>query len=296
MQDLRITFLGTSAGMPTLARNVASVAVTVDGRVLLFDCGEGTQHQLMKSAVRFGAIEAIFLTHLHGDHLFGLPGLLTSMSLNARAKPLALYGPAGIAAFMRALPLYHTSFDVEIHEIIPGRVRLGDGYSIDAAPLVHSVPCFALRIVEDDRPGEFDVSRAVALGLPPGPAYGRLQRGETVGDVKPSDVLGPTRPGRRVVYCTDTRPCDAAIDLARGADVLIHEATYASDMAAEAVDRFHATAAEAATVARDAGVAQLILTHISPRYTDATMLLDEARAVFAATELASDHAVFEVSQ
>ena len=296
MQDIRVTFLGTSAGMPTRSRNVASVAVTMDGQVLLFDCGEGTQHQLMKSAVRFGAIEAIFLTHLHGDHLFGLPGLLSSMSLNARERPLALCGPTGTAAFMRALPLYHTSFDVEIHEIAPGRVRTAEGYAVDAAPLVHSAPCFAFRLVEDDRPGEFDVARAGALGLPPGPAYGRLQRGETVGDIKPSDVLGPARPGRRIVYCTDTRPCEAAVELARGADLLIHEATYASDMAAEAVERFHATAAEAAAVARDAGVGQLILTHVSPRYTDAAVLLDEARAVFAATELASDHAVFEVTR
>src|SRR5207244_12777391 len=129
-----VTCLGTSAGMPTRARNVASVAVTMDGRTLLFDCGEGTQQQLMNSAVRFGAIDAIFLTHLHGDHLFGLPGLLASMSLNARERPLALYGPAGIAEFMRALPLYHTSFDVEIHELTPGRVRRGDGYSLGPPP------------------------------------------------------------------------------------------------------------------------------------------------------------------
>src|SRR6185436_2044851 len=165
MDQIRIVFLGTSAGMPTRARNVASVAVTMDGRVLLFDCGEGTQHQLMKSALRFGAIEAIFITHLHGDHLFGLPGLLSSMSLNARERPLALYGPAGIAAFMQSLPLYHTSFDVDIHETDAGRVRVGDGYAVDAAPLIHSAPCFAYRIVEADRPGEFDVARARALGI-----------------------------------------------------------------------------------------------------------------------------------
>ena len=294
MQDIRIIFLGTSAGMPTRARNVASVAVMLDGRVLLFDCGEGTQHQLMRSAVRFGAIEAIFLTHLHGDHLFGLPGLLASMSLNAREKPLALYGPAGIAEFMRALPLYRTSFDVETHELAPGRVRRGDGYSVDAASLVHSAACFGFRIVEDDRPGEFDVARAAALGLPPGPAYGRLQRGESVGGVKPSDVLGPARPGRRIVYCTDTRPCDNAIELARGADVLIHESTYASDMAEEAVQRFHATAAEAAAVAREAEVERLIITHISPRYAEPSALLAEARQVFAQTELAEDFACFDV--
>ena len=294
MQDIRIIFLGTSAGMPTRARNVASVAVMMDGRALLLDCGEGTQHQLMRSAVRFGAIEAIFLSHLHGDHLFGLPGLLASMSLNARDKPLALYGPAGIAEFMRALPLYHTSFDVEIHELAPGRVRRGDGYSVDAAPLVHSAACFGFRVVEDDRPGEFDVARAVALGLPPGPAYSRLRRGEPVGEVKPSDVLGPARPGRRIVYCTDTRPCDNAIELARGATLLIHESTYSSDMAEEAVQRFHSTAAEAAAVAREAEVERLIITHISPRYTEPSALLAEACQVFAQTELAEDFACFDV--
>lgn len=280
--------------MPTRARNVASVAVMLDGRVLLFDCGEGTQHQLMRSAVRFGAIEAIFLTHLHGDHLFGLPGLLASMSLNAREKPLALYGPAGVAEFMRALPLYRTSFDVEIHELAPGRVRRGDGYAVDAAPMVHSAACFGFRIVEDDRPGEFDAARAAALGLPPGPAYGRLQRGESVGGVAPSDVLGPARPGRRIVYCTDTRPCDNAIELAHRATVLIHESTYASDMAEEAVQRFHATAAEAAAVAREAEVERLIITHISPRYAEPSALLAEAREVFAQTELAEDFACFDV--
>jgi ribonuclease Z len=294
LQDILIIFLGTSAGMPTRARNVASVAVMLDGRVLLFDCGEGTQHQLMRSAVRFGAIEAIFLTHLHGDHLFGLPGLLASMSLNAREKPLALYGPAGVAEFMRALPLYRTSFDVEIHELAPGRVRRGDGYAVDAAPMVHSAACFGFRIVEDDRPGEFDAARAAALGLPPGPAYGRLQRGESVGGVAPSDVLGPARPGRRIVYCTDTRPCDNAIELAHRATVLIHESTYASDMAEEAVQRFHATAAEAAAVAREAEVERLIITHISPRYAEPSALLAEAREVFAQTELAEDFACFDV--
>lgn len=288
MQDIRITFLGTSAGMPTRARNVASVAVTMDGRTLLFDCGEGTQHQLMRSEVRFGAIDAIFISHLHGDHLFGLPGLLSSMSLNARTRPLALYGPADLAAFMRSLPLYHTSFDVTFDELTPGRIHRGDGYSVDAAPLVHSAPCFAFRVVEDDRPGEFDPERARALGIPPGPAWGELQRAND------PRVCGPARPGRRIVYCTDTRPCVA--QLARGADVLIHEATYASDMAQEAVDRYHATAAEAAAVAREAGVAQLILTHVSPRYTDVSQLLAEARAIFPQTELAEDFACFDVAR
>jgi ribonuclease Z len=293
LQDIRIIFLGTGAGMPTRARNVAAVALVMDGRVLLFDCGEATQHQLMRSPLRFGAIEAIFISHLHGDHLFGLPGLLASMSLNAREAPLALYGPSGITAFMHSLPLYHTSFDVEIHELAPGRARRANGYTVDAAPLAHSAPCFGFCVVEDDRPGEFDVTRAQALGLPPGPLYGRLQRGETVGDIKPSHVLGPARPGRRVVYVTDTRPCEAAVELARGADVLIHESTYAEEMAEEARERTHATAGEAAEIARRAGVKQLILTHVSPRYGDASRLLEEARAIFPQTMLAEDFACFD---
>jgi ribonuclease Z len=296
VQSVRITFLGTSAGMPTRDRNVASVAVTLDGSTLLFDCGEATQHQLMRSGVRAGSIDAVFLTHLHGDHLFGLPGLLASMSLNARERPLDVFGPGGLATFIDALPLFHTSFEVRVHDVATYR---GNGFQVDAAPVEHSAPCFAYRIVEDDRPGPFDVARARELGVPSGPLFGRLQNGDDVtlddGRIVRSDqVVGAPRRGRRVVYCTDTRPCAAAADLARSADVLIHESTYANDMAVEAQERMHSTAAEAARVAGDAGVQKLILTHISPRYLDAGVLLDEAQAVFAETEVASDFAVFEV--
>jgi ribonuclease Z len=291
MDSLKITFLGTSAGMPSRERNVACVAMTIDGATLLFDCGEATQHQLLRSGVRMGSIDAVFLTHLHGDHLYGLPGLLSSMSLNARERPLAVIGPPPLRDYLAALPHFHTTFEVVISE--PGEHR-GDGWRVAAAALEHSVPCFAYALIEDDRPGAFDVARATALGVQPGPLFGRLQHGETVGEVRPSDVMGPPRRGRRVVYCTDTRPCASAATLASGADILIHESTYADDMAAEAHARFHSTASEAAVVARDAGVARLILTHISPRYLDPSPLLAEARAVFASTELAADLASFDV--
>jgi ribonuclease Z len=290
---MRITFLGTSAGMPSRERNVASVAITIEGSTLLFDCGEATQHQLMRSGVRMGSIDAVFITHLHGDHLFGLPGLLASMSLNARSAPLTVVGPSGLREFIASLPLFHTSFEVRV--VDPGEFA-GDEFRVVAAAVEHSAPCFAYAVIEDDRPGVFNVERARELGVPEGPSFGRLQRGETVGGVQPSDVMGPPRRGRRIVYCTDTRPCAAAVALARDADVLIHEATYANDMAAEAGARFHSTAAEAAGVAREAGVTQLILTHVSPRYLDPAPLLAEARALFSNTEIASDLACFEVQR
>lgn len=279
---MRITFLGTSAGMPSRERNVASVAVTIDGRTLLFDCGEATQHQLMKSGVRMGSIDAVFITHLHGDHLFGLPGLLASMSLNARSARLDVIGPEGLREYLASLPLFHTSFEVRVIDPSPGV------HGVVAAPVEHSAPCFAYAIIEDDRPGTFDPDRARALGIPPGPEWGALQRAND------PRVVGPPRRGRRVVYCTDTRPCASAIELARGADVLIHESTYGDDMADEARERWHSTAAEAAAVARDAGVGRLLLTHISPRYTDPAPLLEQARAVFPNTDVAGDLACYDV--
>ena len=287
MQDLRIVFLGTAAGTPSRDRNVAAVAVVLDGTVLLFDCGEGTQHQLLRAPVRSGAIEAIFLTHLHGDHVYGVPGLLASMSMNARTRPLDVIGPPGTREYLEATlrtTNHNPIFEVRVSE--PPFRR--PGMTVVAAPVEHSVPCFGYCVIEDDRPGPFEPERARALGIPPGPEWGALQR---AGDPR---VTGPARPGRRVAYVTDTRPCPAAIELARGADVLIHEATYGDDMRVEAHDRFHATAADAAGVAASAGVSQLILTHFSTRYRDVDALLGEARAIFSRTEAASDFAEFAV--
>lgn len=294
MDQIRIHFLGTSAGMPSRARNVAAVAVVMDGRVLLFDCGEGTQQQLLRSDVRSGGIEAIFITHLHGDHVFGLPGLLSSLGLGGRREPLIVYGPPGISTYLRATPYLNLAYELSVIEIEAGEVRRGIGYRVRCAPVIHHATCFAYRVDEDERPGRFDAAKARALGVPSGPAFGALQRGEDVGNVRSADVVGPSRPGRSIVYCTDTRPCASAIELARGADVLIHESTYDASMSAEAKARDHSTATEAATVARDAGVGRLILTHISPRYESADVLISEARIVFPPTEAASDFACFEV--
>jgi ribonuclease Z len=302
VQDLRIVFLGTSAGTPTPERNMAAVAMAFDGRALLFDCGEGTQYRLQIAPLRAGAIEAIFITHLHGDHLFGLPGLLASLGMNGRSTPLHVYGPAGLLPFLQAVPYPGIPYPLHVAEVSgAGEVHRGDGYRVLAAPVEHSAPCFAFCLVEDDQPGRFDLSRAAELGVPPGPMFGELQRGASVTlpdgrVVASSDVLGPTRGGRRIVYCTDTRPCAAAAELARGADVLIHEATYDLALATEAKERFHATAAEAAEVAKAAGVRQLILTHFSPRYTDIGPLVEEARAVFAETEAAADLACVAVER
>lgn len=297
MHQIRIVFLGTSAGTPSRERNLAAVAVVMDGRTLLFDCGEGTQQQIMRSSVRMGSIESVFLSHLHGDHLYGLPGLLATMSLHGRTTPLALFGPPGVRRYLEgvfAASHAHSSFDISVTELSDGRALSFDGFDVGAMPLDHTAPCLGFAVVEHDLPGTFDVEKAKALGIPPGPLYRELQRGRDVGGFRSADVVGPARKGRRIVYCTDTRPCANAVALAREADVLIHESTYANDMAADAAPRGHATAAEAASIAREAGARRLLLTHISPRYTDPAPLLAEARAVFPPTDLAADFAEVEV--
>jgi ribonuclease Z len=295
VNQIRIQFLGTSAGAPTRDRNVACVAVVMDGRALLFDCGEGTQQQLLRSNLRLGAIEAIFITHLHGDHLYGLPGLIATLGLYSRTAPIDVYGPPGLSAYFQAVrqtSYFNPAFDVSIYELQDGETRRGEGYRVVAARLDHSVECYGFSVIEDDRRGTFDIERARALGIPEGPLFGRLQRGESIEiddrAIAPLDVMGPARAGRRVVYCTDTRPCDAAVALAKNADVLIHEATYTSDLTMEAFERFHSTAAEAATIAKRAYARRLLLTHYSARYPDVTAIGDEARAEFPASETVDD--------
>jgi ribonuclease Z len=279
---MRLVFLGTSSGTPSRERNVSSVALLLDdGSLLLFDCGEGTQHRLQVAPVKSGAIDAIFLSHLHGDHVYGLPGLMATLGMNGRTRPLDIVGPEGTKEYVEAtLRTSHHNpiFDVRISSP-PYR---GNGYTVEAALLEHSVPCLGYLFVEDDHPGRFDVEQAQALGYEPGPVYSELIRAND------ARVLGPPRPGRRIAYCTDTRPCAASVSLARGADVLIHESTYGAELAVEAHERFHSTAVDAATVARDAAVRRLLLTHFSVRYGDVTPLVEQARGVFAATDAASD--------
>jgi ribonuclease Z len=287
MQDIRIVFLGTSSGTPSRERNVSSVAVVLDGTVLLLDCGEGTQHQLLRAPVRSGAIEAICITHLHGDHVYGIPGLLATMTMNARAAPLTLVGPDTLRDYIGGVLATTDHNPVFPVDVAPPPYR-GRGFTVVAAPLDHRIPAIGYCVIEDDRPGAFDVEKARALGIPPGPAYGDLIRNND------PRVMGPPRRGRRIAYCTDTRPCASAVELARGADVLIHEATYTRAMEKEADERGHSTAAGAARIAAEAGVARLILTHFSTRYRDAEELVAEARAIFPTTEAASDFACFEV--
>jgi ribonuclease Z len=294
MKQLTVLPLGISSAVPTRERNLSSTALLFDGRSILFDCGEATQHQIVRSPVRLGRLEAVLISHLHGDHLYGLPGLLATLSMRGRTEPLALLGPDGLKAFVEsaaAASRFVPLFELIISEIEAGEVFRGSGYTIHAAELEHRVRCFGFLFIEDDRPGRFDRERARERGVPEGPLYGQLHRGiDVVLDdgrlVRADEITGPARRGRRIAYVTDTVPCKAAVELARGADLLIHEATYASDMAAEARERWHSTAAEAASIAREAAVGQLLLTHFSPRYGDPEELAREAREIFAATRCA----------
>lgn len=292
---MRIVFLGTGGTYPSRYRNVLSIAVQLPGEVVMLDCGEGTQRQLMRSSVSFMKIMRIFLSHLHADHFLGLPGLVQSMSLNGREAKLTVYGPRGTAEnveTMLNLGYFKSAFEVESVDLRPGR-RLDFGeYTVVCAKGEHTVPSLAYALEEKMRPGRFDVSRAKSLGIPEGPLYRRLQRGKPVvvegRTVTPSMVLGPPRPGRKIVYSGDTRPSDRIVALAKGADVLIHEATLHSEYAELAAAFGHSTAAEAATVAKKAGVRALYLVHLSPRYDDPAVIEKEAKAIFPASEVVED--------
>lgn len=291
----RVVILGSGASLPTLQRQCSAVAVQYEGDVHLVDCAEGTQLQWRRAGLRFGRLRSICISHLHGDHVNGLVGLMQTLSLNDRKEPLAVYGPPGVPEWLDAIQRFQGvrfGYPLEVREIRDGLVAEGNGYRIVAALIDHSAPTLGYAFVEDERPGRFDVVAAEALGLEPGPAYGALQRGETVegpnGPVSPKQVLGAPRRGRRVTYCVDTRPCEAVVDLARHASLLIHDATFASELVREAAARGHSTAAQAAEMARRAEAERLLLTHVSARYGDPRPLLEEAREIFPATEVASD--------
>ncbi|HIK16228.1 MAG TPA: ribonuclease Z [Leptolyngbyaceae cyanobacterium M33_DOE_097] len=306
---MQITFLGTSSGVPTRSRNVSSVALRLPQRAefWLFDCGEGTQHQILRSELRVSQLRRIFVTHMHGDHIFGLLGLLASSGLAGNVQRIDIYGPPDLDDYLKACRRYsqtHFSYPVKVHTVKPGVVFEDDEYVVSCALLKHRVPAFGYRIAEKDRPGHFDVKRATALGIPPGPIYGRLKQGEVVTlpdgrRINGADLCGPTQIGRKVVYCTDTIYCDSSVELAQDADVLIHEATFAHQDAELAYQRLHSTSTMAAQVALGAGVKQLIMTHFSPRYAPGNELeikdlLAEAKAIFPKTDLASDFWTYEV--
>ncbi len=306
---MEITFLGTSSGVPTRNRNVSSIALRLPqrGEVWLFDCGEGTQHQLLRSDIRTSQLRRIFVTHLHGDHIFGLMGLLASCGLAGSAQAVDIYGPDGLGEYIRACSKYsytHFGNRVQVHRVSPGLVYEDEEFSVSCELLKHRVPAYGYRITEKDKPGRFDVERAKALGIPPGPIYGKLKQGEvvTLPDgriIRGAELCGETELGRKVAYCTDTIFSESSIDLAVGADVLIHEATFAHQDADMAFESLHSTSTMAAQVALAAGVKLLIMTHFSPRYNpanglDLNNLLEEARAIFPNTKLAYDFFNYEV--
>lgn len=298
---IRVVFLGTAASRPTVARNVSSVLMHRLGETLLFDCGEGTQRQMMRYGTGF-AVHDIFFSHMHADHILGLPGLLRTMGLQGREEPMNLYCARGEKRIVNEavhLGIERVGFAVEIHELEPGQVVERDGYDIVPFRTHHGRRSLGYALVEHERLGRFDPDRARELGIPEGPLFGRLHRGESVEVdgrvIAASEVVGAARPGRRVVYTGDTRPVEATLEHARNADLLIHESTFGDEEAARARETDHSTAREAAQLARDAGAARLVLTHISPRYgIDPFVLEREAREVFPGTTIARDGLEVEV--
>jgi len=305
--DLLLYFLGTGAGRPSLLRNVTSIALQLpapERDVWLFDCGEGTQHQLLSSPFTLQKITKIFITHLHGDHIFGLPGLLGSRSFLTADAELTVYGPPGVERFIRdalAVSGTHLRYPFQIRELEPGESLQLDPWTVRTALLDHGLTSLGYRIEEPPRPGRLRVEELKRLQVPPGPIYGRLKQGEVVvlddGRVLHGpDFVDPSIPGRSVVILGDTRFCPAAITLAKGADVLVHEATFAAELVENAGAYHHATTVQGAKTAAEAGVEKLVLTHISSRYRpqDYARLLSEAREVFPNTMLAEDHLAVEI--
>jgi ribonuclease Z len=299
---LRLTFLGTSAAQPTLQRNLSAIAVRRARELLLFDCGEGTQRQMMRYGTGF-SVDAIFFTHFHADHWLGLLGFLRTLHMQGREAPLALFGPAPARALLaRAL---HLGFDeylfpVTITELQGGGLVDLDGAVVEALPVEHGMPALGYCLREAERPGTFHPERATALGVPEGPLFGKLQHGESVTldsgrRVDPGDVLGPPRAGRKLVLSGDTRPCDAVQQAAEGADLLVHESTFEEHDLARAKETRHSTASEAARLATAAGVRRLVLTHFSSRYEERLQQLgEEARAEYPTVELAHDGLTIDV--
>lgn len=299
---LSITLLGTGAACPSVERNVAALAVAREGETLLFDCGEGTQRQMMRYGVSF-AFREIFFTHYHADHMLGVTGLMRTMGLQDRTLPVTLYGPRGADRILGAaigLGIERNRFPIEIKEIAPGDRIAREEYDIVVFPTDHRADTVGYALAEHTRLGRFNPERARELGVPEGPLWGKLHKGETVElpdgrRVGPADLVGQPRRGRTVVYTGDTRPSLSVVEAARGADLLIHDSTFGEEERARAVETGHSTAAQAAEVAREAGARRLVLTHISPRYTrDAPELLAEAKAVFPESLVARDGLTLEV--
>ncbi|CAK6691517.1 ribonuclease Z [Synechococcus sp. CBW1006] len=312
---MQVTFLGTSSGVPTRARNVSAVALRLPQRseLWLFDCGEATQHQFLRSELRVSQLSRIFITHMHGDHVFGLPGLLASLGLAGSCSGVDLYGPDPLRDYLEGVLRTSSTrigYPLRTHRVREaaqsGAVLLDDDdLCVRCTPLTHRVPAYAYRVDQKPRPGRFDVEKARALGIPPGPIYAELKAGRSIrlenGEhIDGASLCGPERPGCSVVYCTDTVFSEAAVELAKGADLLIHESTFSHGEADLAFARQHSTSTMAAQTALAAGVKRLALTHLSPRYMPGNPmtpddLLAEARAIFPETVIARDFLTLDVA-
>ncbi|HEY2631858.1 MAG TPA: ribonuclease Z [Solirubrobacteraceae bacterium] len=293
--DLSLFFAGTGGSVPSPRRGLPAILVRRGGDRLLFDCGEGTQRQLMRSA-GLADVGCVFITHFHADHWLGLPGMLKSFGLREREQPLSIYGPPGIRKLMDDTRFIYgrLPYELTVWELEPSEPVDFDGYTVTGVPVSHrGVSAFGYILVEESRPGHLDPELAEQLGVTPGPDFGRLTRGETVNGVSPEQVMGPTREGRKVVISGDTSPCEALTIASHSADVLVHEATFAEEELERARQTGHSTARQAAEVAREAHVTLLALTHISTRYPGGD-LREEARAVFAATEAPRDFDTIEI--
>lgn len=300
--NMTVTLLGTGASWPTAERGLSCVAVKRGGEVVLFDCGEGTQRQLQRSDLSYQQVSQIYLSHYHGDHCFGVPGLVKTMALNERDRPLWLYGPRGLHRMVdawRRMGGWTRQFPIHVQELAPGDVVERDGYEVRAYQGDHSIDSLVLALQEPMRPGRFDKPRALELGVPEGRMFGMLQKGQSVTldggrQITPDMVLGPPRPGRRVVYSGDTQPCLGLMEAAHDADLFVCEASFTKDLMDRAREVKHMCAAEAAAIAAKAGARRLVLTHISPRYRDPAPVAEEAQAVFPDAVVAEDLMTVEV--
>ncbi len=301
--SIRVVFLGTSGSVPTLKRSLPSVVIQCPKELWMFDCGENTQRQMMQAKVSFHKKLKVFLTHLHGDHVLGLPGVLQTMALMDRKESVAVYGPPGIKDFLvctKETLNFGLTFPVEITEILgEGTILDEEDYTLTAARSNHAVDSYAYAFVEKPRPGKFYPKKAQALGVPKGELWSKLQSGEeiTLPDgraVNPSEVMGPPRAGRKIVYTGDTRPFEAFAKFAADANLVIHESTFDDSLAEKAALDGHSTPSQAAQEAKAANAKRLVLTHISARYPDASLLLEQAKKVFANSLLAEDFMELEL--
>lgn len=299
---MELIFLGTSSAIPTNFRNHSAIALKAFGEIMLFDCGEGTQRQMTRAKLSPMKISKIFITHFHGDHILGIPGMIQSMAFRGRSEPLEMFGPPGLSVLiqnMLQLGYFAISFEIKVYEVSDGIILDNDDYSVRCCKAEHSVLNLAYSIIEKRAP-KFIKDNALKLGVKPGPDFGKLQKGIPVKvdetEIKPEQVLGEERRGRKIVYSGDTRPCKQMIELSKEADILIHESTFNNSHFDKAYETGHSTAAMAADIAKDAEVKKLVLTHLSTRYQDTKILKKEALEVFDNSVIAEDMMVVEVEQ